>query len=122
MALPDLVTIAAAAPTPLLVFTKIKFDGYGSESVDSGGNLYRAVVNHTPGKSVNRHHVKISQSVDGVNPYTGLTAQQTATVSMTITRPSFGFTDAQMIALVTLLRDYVFDTEVTPAKLLQNQS
>lgn len=122
MALPDPVTIAAAAPTPLLTFTKVKFDGYGSEMVDSGGNKYRAVINHTPGKNVNRHHVKVSQSVDAVNPYSGLTVEQTATVSITITRPSFGYTDAAMVALVTLLRDFVFDTEVTPAKLLQNQS
>lgn len=122
MALPDPVTIAAAAPTPALIFTKIKFDGYGSESVDSGGNPYRTVINHTPGKNVNRHHVKISQTVDAVNPYSGLTQQQVAAVSLTITRPSFGFTDAQMVALVTLIRDYVFDAEVTPLKLLQNQS
>jgi hypothetical protein len=120
--LPDPVTITAAAPTPQLVFAKIRSDGYGSEAVDSGGNPYFALINHTPGKNGNRHYVKISQKLDAVNPYSGLTSPMTAMVSLSISRPPFGFTDAQMIALVTLLRDYVFDSEVTPAKLLQNQS
>jgi hypothetical protein len=120
--LPDPTTIAAAAPTPLLVFTKVRSDGYGSEAVDTGGNPYYLTIIHNPGKNGNRHYVKITQKKDAVNPYSGLTSAQTALVSMSISRPSYGFTDADMIALVTLLRDYVFDTEVTPAKLLQNQS
>jgi hypothetical protein len=120
--LPDPITIIAAAPTPQLVFTKIRSDGYGSEAVDSGGNPYYVLIKHTPGKNGNRHYVRLTRRVDAVNPYGGLTTAQTAMVSMSISRPSYGYTDADMIALVTLLRDYVFDTEVTPAKLLQNQS
>jgi len=122
VALPDPVTIAAAAPTPQLVFAKTRFDGYGSEAIDSGGNGYTTLINHQPSKNGNRHYVRVSRALDATNPYTGLISKQTASVSMSIARPPFGFTDADMVALVTLLRDYVFDTEVTPAKLLQFQS
>jgi hypothetical protein len=122
MALPDPITVAAASPTPQLVFTTVRFDGYGSERVDSGGNGYTTVINHTPGKNNNRHYVKLTQRVNAVNPYSGLTQAKEASVSISITRPDFGFSDAAMVALVTALRDFVFDSEVTPAKLLQNQS
>ncbi len=122
MALPDPITVAAASPTPQLVLSTVRFDGYGSERVDTGGNGYTTVINHTPGKNGNRHYVKISQKVNAVNPYSGLTQAKEASVSMSISRPDFGFTDAAMVALVVALRDFVFDTEVTPAKLLQNQS
>jgi hypothetical protein len=41
---------------------------------------------------------------------------------LTITRPSFGFTDAAMVALAKALTDFRDDSEVTTAKLLQFQS
>lgn len=122
MALPDPITVAASAPTPALVLATVRFDGYGSERVDTGGNGYTTVINHTPGKANNRHYVKLTKRVNAVNPYSGLTQAKEASVSLSITRPDFGFTDTDMVALVTALRDFVFDSEVTPAKLLQNQS
>lgn len=122
MALPDPITIAAAAPTPSLVFAKTKFDGYGSEAIDNGGNGYTTMINHVPSKNGNRHYVRITRSLDATNPYSGLTSKQAASVSLSVSRPAFGFTDADIVALITLLRDFVFDSEVTPAKLVQLQS
>jgi hypothetical protein len=90
--------------------------------IDTGGNKYSIMINHTPGKTVNRHYVKITQSVDAVNPYNGFTSAQNANVSISISRPSFGYTDAAMVALVKALTDFLYDTEVTTAKLLQFQS
>lgn len=120
--LPDPVSIAAAAPTPALVFAKTRVDGYGSEAVDSGGNGYASFIQHTPSAGGNRHYVRITRSVDAINPYSSATSKQSASVSLSVSRPAFGFTDADMVALITLLRDFVFDSEVTPAKLLQLQS
>lgn len=122
MALPDPITVAANAPTPQLIFTKTKFDGYGSEMVDTAGNGYTVVITHTPGKAANRHYVKMTKKVNAVNPYSGLTQPKTAAVSLSFTHPDFGFTSADMIALVQALFDTVLDSEVTVAKLLQNQS
>lgn len=122
MALADPFTIAAAAPTPALVFARIRADGYGAEYVDSGGNGYSVVINHTPGKSGNRHYVKITQQKNATNPYSGLTTLQTASVSLSISRPSYGYTDAEMAALVAALIDVIEDSEVTAARLLQMQS
>lgn len=122
MALADPFTIAANAPTPQLVFAKTRFDGYGSERVDTGGNGYAIVINHTPGKGGNRHYVKISRAIDATNPYTALISKQTASVSLSISRPAFGFTDADMIALGQALVDSILDSEVTFARLIQNQS
>lgn len=120
--LPDPVTIAAAAPTPALVLAVIKSDGYGSERVDIGGNGYSLVINHQKGKAVSKHYMQLVQTVDAVDPYTGLTKKQTASCSLTITRPSFGFTDAAIVALCKALTDTRDDSEVTTAKLIQFQS
>jgi hypothetical protein len=120
--LADPVTIAAASPTPSLVFATIKSDGYGAERVDTGGNGYTVIINHTRGKAGNRHYVQMTQTKDATDPYTGATRKQTASVSFTISRPSFGFTDADIIALAKALTDFRDDGEVTTARLIQFQS
>lgn len=119
----DPVTIAAAAPTPALVFTIVKNDGYGSERVDTGGNGYTVITNHQRQKQGgDRHYIQMLRTVSAPDPITGLVRKQTASVSLTISRPSFGFTDADMIALAKALTDYRDDSEVTTARLLQFQS
>lgn len=120
--LPDPVTIAAASPTPSLVFATIKSDGYGSERVDTGGNGYSVIINHTKSKTGTRHYVQMVQTVDAVDPYSGLTRKQVASVSFTISRPLFGFDDAAIVALAKALTDFRDDAEVTTAKLIQFQS
>lgn len=121
--LPDPVTIAAAAPTPSLVFTVVKQDGYGSERIDSGGNGFSVVTNHQRLKGGgDKHYVQMLQTVNATDPYSGLVRKQVASCSLTITRPAYGWTDAALVALVKALTDYVADTEVTTAKLIQFQS
>lgn len=121
--LADPVTVAAASPTPALSFTMVKQDGYGSERVDSGGNGYSVIINHSrPKGGGDRHYVQILQTVNAADPYSGLTRKQTASCSITISRPSFGFTDAQMIALCKALTDFRDAATVTTARLLQFQS
>lgn len=121
--LPDPVTIAAASPTPALVFTIVKQDGYGSERVDTGGNGYSVIINHQRLKGGgDKHYVQMTQTINATDPYSGTVKKQVASVSLTITRPSFGFTDAAMVALAKALTDFRDDAEVTTAKLLQFQS
>lgn len=121
--LADPVTVAAATPTPQLVLAVVKSDGYGSERVDTGGNGYSVITNHTKNKDGgSRHYVQIVQNVDAVDPYSGLTKRKTSSASLTIQRASFGFTDAAIIALVKALTDYRDDSEVTTARLIQFQS
>lgn len=121
--LPDPVSIVAAAPTPALVFTIVKQDGYGSERVDTGGNGYTVVINHSRQKGGgDRHYVQMTKTVNAVDPYSGLTKKQVASCSITLSRPGFGFTDADMVALSKALTDFRDDSEVTTAKLLQFQS
>lgn len=121
--LADPVTIAAAAPTPSLVFGVIRSDGYGSERIDTGGNPYSLMFNHQrPKGGGSRHYMKVSQSLDAVNPYSGLTQKKLAAVSLSIMRPDFGFDDATMVALVKLLTDTLADSEVTTARILNFQS
>jgi hypothetical protein len=120
--LADPVTIAAASPTPALVFAVAKSDGYGSERIDTGGNGYTLVTNHAKSKNGNRHYIQIRLEKNATDPYSGLVRKQTASVAMAVSRPSFGFTDAEMIALMKALTDYRDDSEVTSARLLQFQS
>lgn len=119
--LPDPITIAAAAPTPQLVFAVIQTDGLGSVRRDAGG-VYSLDISHQIGKGADRHYMKISQVADAVNPYTGTTSKQIATVSLSISVPKFGFDATAMVALVKALTDTLADSEVTSAKLLQFQS
>lgn len=118
----DPVTIAAASPTPALVFSTVKQDGYGSERVDTGGNGYSVIINHTKGKQATRHYVQVIQTKDVTDPYTGAVRKQNAYVSFTISRPLTGWTDVQMDALSALMIDFLEDSEVTTARLLQFQS
>lgn len=119
----DPVTVAAAAPTPVLVLAISKIDGYGTERNDTGANGYTVVTNHTkPKGGGSKHYVQMTQTLNAVNPYTGLTQKKVLSVSFTINRPDFGFTDAQCVALAKALTDYRDDSEVTTARLLQFQS
>ncbi len=119
----DPVTIAAAAPTPALVFAVVKSDGYGSERVDTGGNGYTVVINHSrPKGGGDKHYVQMTQTLNATNPYTGLVQKQVASVSMTVVRPAFGFSDTAIVALMKALTDFRDDSEVTSARLIQFQS
>lgn len=118
----DPVTVAAASPTPLLTLAIIKQDGYGSERVDTGNAGYRVITQHTTSKNGDRHYLRMSKVVDAANPYTGVTQKVEASVSISMSRPQFGFDDTAMVALVKALTDYLYDTEVTTARILQFQS
>lgn len=119
----DPVTIAAAAPTPALVMTVVKSDGYGSERVDTGGNGYTAITTHSrPKGGGDKHYLQLTKTINAVDPYSGQTRKVVASVSLTIVRPAFGFDDTAMVALAKALTDYRDDSEVTTARLLQFQS
>lgn len=120
--LADPITVAAAAPNPSIVLAVVRSDGYGSERVDTGGNGYRTIINHSSTKNSNRHYIQLLLDKDASNPYTSLTQKQTASVSLTINRPLFGFTDTDVVNLVKAFTDLLADAEVTPAKLIQKQS
>ena len=120
--LPDPVTVAAASPTPELKMAIIKSDGYGSERIDTNGGGYTIITQHQRTSKGARHYLQILQTVNAVDPYSGLTKKQVASCSFTINRPLFGFTDAAIVALAKALTDYRDDSEVTTARLITNQS
>jgi hypothetical protein len=118
----DPVTVVAAAPTPETKFSIVKHDGYGSERVDTNGGGYSSIINHQRTKTGTRHYLQVLHKKDAVDPLSGLTRSVTASVSFTINRPVFGYTDAEMIALAKLLTDFRDDSEVTTARLLLLQA
>lgn len=120
--LPDPVTIAADAPTPELKFVIRSVNGMTATRIDSNGNPYQIVINHSDNKVGAKHYLQVIQTKDAVNPYTSLTERCVASASLTINRPKFGFTDAEMVALAKLLTNFRDDTEVTTLRLLQYQS
>jgi len=117
----DPLPIAASAPNPAYSFAIVKTDGYGTERRDSSTGLMLTIT-HSKGKSGDRHYVKVASTVDAVNPYTGLTQRQTATVSLSVSVPSFGFTETAMVNLIKALTDTLADADFTATKLLQFQS
>ncbi len=118
----DPVTVAAASPTPELKLSVTKSDGYGSERVDTNGAGYTVITQHSKSSKGTRHYLQIVQTVNAVDPYSGLTKAQVASCSFTINRPLFGFSDAAIVALAKALSDYRDDSEVTTARLIQFQS
>lgn len=117
----DPITVAAAAPTPALSFAIVSSDGMGSLRQDPGG-LYTLKIEHAKGKGADRHYMQIALTADAINPYTGTTSKQIATVSLAISVPKFGFDNTAMVALVKALTDTLADSDVTSLKLLQFQS
>lgn len=117
----DPITVAAAAPTPALTFAVVRSDGYGSERLDVPNN-YGLTINHSTNSNGDRHYMQISQSLDAVDPYSGLTARKKMTVSLTAQVPKFGFNAAAQAALVKALTDTLVDADVTAAKWLAWQS
>jgi len=117
----DPIPVAASSPNPAYSFAVIRSDGYGTERRDTATGLL-LTINHNTGKSGDRHYVKLTSGVDAVNPYTGLTQRQTASVSLSISVPPFGFTETAMVNLIKALLDTVADGDVTTTKLLQFQS
>jgi hypothetical protein len=121
--LADPVTVAAAAPTPELKFSITSVDGQGTSRIDTNGGGYSLIIRHSKTSKASRHYIQILKEVDAVDPYnSSITRKQVASVSMTINRPLFGFTDANMIALAKALTDFRDDSEVTTARLLQFQA
>jgi len=118
----DPITVAAAAPTPALNLYVVKSDNYGSERRHDGTDKYVLTFNHSTGKGGDRHYMQMKLTVDAVSPYTGLTSQQTATASLSVSVPPFGFTSTAMVALVKALTDTLADADVTTAKFLNFQS
>lgn len=120
--LADPITVTAAAPTPEIKLAVVRSDGYGSERTDTNAGGYSSIINHSKTKTGTRHYLQLLLTKNATDPYSGLTRQVVASVSFTINRPSFGFADADMVALAKALTDLRDDSEVTTARLLQFQS
>lgn len=118
----DPVPVAAAAPNPAYSFAVVKSDGYGAVRVDTLGSNTEMVVQHTPGKGSTRHYVKLSFPKDAINPYTGQTQRVSASISLSISYPTFGFSDADKAAFWLALKSVIDDSDVTIARILQKQS
>lgn len=117
----DPIAVAAAAPTPALSFAVVKADGFGSERWDTA-NGYQLSFNHSTSTAGERHYMKLSQTVNATSPYTALVSKQTASVSIAVQVPPFGWTQAQKEALVKALLDTLADADVTVTKFLAFQS
>lgn len=104
--LTDPIAVDANAPNPALSFAMIRTDSYGSERRDDAG-LYGLVINHSTSKNGDRHYVKVTKTVDATNPYNALISPQSASISLSIARPPFGFTAADMANLYTVLVDTI---------------
>lgn len=120
--LPDPVTIAVRAPTPELVLKVIRSDGYGTERV-TADQVYGVKTNHEKlGNKGERHWCQISQTKDAVNPLTGGTSRQVATVSISVAIPAFGWSATEKAALAQALIDYLLDSEVTLTRFIGYES
>lgn len=118
----DPVTIAANAPTPSLVLPIVKNQEFGTVRLDAV-NGFTVTTNHTYLKGGGaKHYIQMTQSKVAPDPYSDASTKQVASVSMTVVSPKYGYSDAEMVALMKALMDYINDSEVTPARLVAFQS
>lgn len=122
MALPDPVTVAAAAPNPQIKLGTIQVDGYGSKRIDLNSGGYQSLINHSYLKTGTKHYLQLLLTKDATDPYSSLTKAVTASVSLTINTPLFGFSNTDMVNLHKAFTDLVASSDVTVLKLLQFQS
>lgn len=118
----DPITVAADSPTPALNFAVISWDGEGSTRLDVTNNYGLKFSHSSNAKTGERHYMQLSQTVTAVDPITGGNALKVATVSLSASFPSFGWSAAQKDALVKALLDTLNDSDVTITKFNAFQS
>lgn len=114
----DPITVAAHSPTPALSFSVVDAGTLSSQRWDVP-NQYKLNFNHSQNNNTGeKHYMQVQQTVSAVNPLTGGTSLQTASVSLSVSIPPFGWTQPAKIALVQALLDTLADTDVTIANFL----
>jgi len=101
--LADPFTVAADSPTPALSFALVNAGNLASNRWDTV-NGYK--LNFTHSNDVNKgekHYVQLQQTVSATNPLTGGASYQTASVSISVSIPPYGWTQAQKAALIKAL-------------------
>lgn len=121
MSVADPLAIAAASPTPALSLAVTdRSKPFQADRRDAGGE-YAATISHTRSKNGSaRHYIKVTDTKVATSPTTGLDSIQTASASVSISVPPFGFTDAQITALYELLDDVI--RAATMEKILNFES
>lgn len=120
--LADPISVAASAPTPALTFAVVSYDAQGSTRRDVTNGYLLKFSHSQNAKSGERHYMQIQQSKTAVDPLTGGNASVTASVSLSVSFPIFGWTAAEKDALIKVLTDTLADAEVTPTKFNSFQS
>lgn len=119
--LTDPIAVAARDPNPVLSFAMIRTDGYGSERRDDGG-AYALTINHSTSKSGDRHYVKITKTINATNPYNGLVSPQSASVSVSISKPAFGFIDTDLECLYQAVLDTIASPDAGIGRIIGFES
>lgn len=118
----DPITVAADSPTPALNFGVVAFVGEGSNRKDVA-NGYALNFNHSQNaKTGEKHYMQLQQTLTAVDPITGGNSVQTASVSLSVSIPSFGWDASHKQALVKALLDTLNDSDVTIAGFLNFNS
>jgi len=118
----DPIAVAANSPNPALTFAVVSYTGEGSERRDVANGYFLNFSHSSSAKTGERHYMQLKQTLTATNPITGGNSIQTASVSLSVSIPSFGWTTAAKVALVQALLDTLADSDVTIAKLIGFQS
>lgn len=108
MSIADPLAISAATPTPALSLAVTdRSKPYQADRRDAGGE-YSSTISHTVSKNgTAKHYIKVMDAKVATSPTSGLDSVQTASASVAITVPPFGFSVAQITALYELLDDVI---------------
>jgi len=123
--LTDPITVHVDTHTPVqypaLSLAVIRSDGYGAERRDASG-LYALVVNHSTSKNGDRHYVKLTKTVNATNPYNDLVSPQSASISISMSKPKFGFTDLEIEYLFNALLATIGSADAGVSRIIAFES
>lgn len=118
----DPIPVAADSPTPALSFAVVAYNKEGSTRKDNTNGYALTFSHSSSAKSGERHYMQLQQTLTAVDPITGGNALQTASVSLSVSIPSFGWTATTKAALVKALTDTLNASGVTIAGFLNFNS
>jgi len=121
MSVADPLAISAASPTPALSLAVTdRSKPFQADRRDAGGE-YTATISHSMGKNGSkRHYIKVNDTKVATSPTTGLDSIQSASVSVAISVPPFGFTEAQITALYELMDDVIRAATLTKIQNMES--
>jgi len=112
MSISDPFSVAAFGAVPATSWGIIARDGFGSTRADLTNGYFMKITHSDPtqpGQKFEKHYLQVTQPKDVTDPVSGLVKRVVASVSLSVSIPSAGWTYSQKVDFVNLLVNALAD-------------